>query len=231
MSKRLNAAALRHPSAVASELCGDQENLRMMNHPLLLAGAALGGLYVAKLWRDDLRAAEAGQAKPGALPGATRASRSAIVIAATGALMLLALETAGELALGIATEQSRMTWLFALYSICGASVIEELIFRGYLVMPNRGRAVLWAGIVAASALFALLHPYLWTTEGGFRLTLTTKGIFSTAILFASSLWFYAARFGPWNPTRSLLPCFAAHAAKNAGVVAIKAAMGYMGGAW
>lgn len=203
----------------------------MLNNPFLLVGATLAGLYVAKLWRDDLRAAEAGQGKPGALPGATRASRNAIVIAAAGALVLLAFETVGEIALGIDTEQSRMTWLFALYSICGASVIEELIFRGYLVLPNRGRAALWAGIVGASALFAVAHPYLWTTEGGFRLTLTIKGFFSTAVLFVSSLWFYAARFGPWNPTRSLLPCFAAHAAKNAGVVAIKAVTGYMGGVW
>jgi hypothetical protein len=29
----------------------------------------------------------------------------------------------------------------------------------------------------------------------------------------------------------LLPCFAAHAAKNLGVVAIKAALGFMGGLW
>lgn len=203
----------------------------MMNNPLLLIGATLAGLYVAKLWRDDLRAAEQGKAAPGALPGAARASRSALAIAIAGTLALLALETIGEIALGIASEQSQMTWLFALYSICGASVIEELIFRGYLVVPNRGRAALWASAVVASALFALVHSHLWATEGGFRLKLTTKGIFSTAILFATSLWFYAARFGPWNPTRSLLPCFVAHAAKNAGVVAIKAATGYMGGAW
>lgn len=203
----------------------------MMNHPLLLVGATLAGLYAAKLWRDDRRAAEQGKPAPGALPGATRTSRSALAIAMAGALVLLAIETIGEIALGVAAEQSRMTWLFALYSICGASVIEELIFRGYLVVPQRGRAMLWASAVAASALFAVVHSHLWATEGGFHLTLTTKGFFSTAILFATSLWFYAVRFGPWNPTRSLLPCFAAHAAKNAGVVAIKAATGYMGGAW
>lgn len=202
-----------------------------MNHPFLLIGAILAGLYVAKLWRDDLRAAERGRPKAGALPGATRASLAALAIAVGGALVLLALESLGEIALGISDEQSRMTWLFALYSICGASAIEELIFRGYIVAPDRGRAVLWISAIAASLLFAVLHPHLWTTEGGFRLTLTPKGFFSTAILFATSLWFYAARFGPWNPTRSLLPCFAAHAAKNAGVVAIKAATGYMAGPW
>jgi hypothetical protein len=50
-------------------------------------------------------------------------------------------------------------------------------------------------------------------------------------LFATSLWLYVARFASWNPTRSLLPCFVGHAAKNAGVVAIKAMAGYMGGLW
>jgi len=34
-----------------------------------------------------------------------------------------------------------------------------------------------------------------------------------------------------NPTRSLLPCIAAHAAKNAGVFVIKAAQGHVSGWW
>jgi hypothetical protein len=86
--------------------------------------------------------------------------------------------------------------------------------------------------VAASLVFAALHPFLWQSgEKGFALTLNTKGWFSTGAVFATSLWLYAARFGKWNPAQSLLPCFAAHAAKNVGVVAIKAATGYMGGAW
>lgn len=125
-----------------------------------------------------------------------------------------------------------MTWLFAAYSIVSAPVIEELIFRGWIVMENRGRLALWAGAVGASVVFALLHPFLWEWEDeGFKLTLNAKGAFSTAMLFAGSLWFYAARFAPWNPRRSLLPCFAAHAAKNLGVVAVKTACGYMEGLW
>jgi hypothetical protein len=58
-----------------------------------------------------------------------------------------------------------------------------------------------------------------------------KGWFSTAMVFAMSLWMYAARLAAWNPQRSLLPCFAAHAAKNLAVVAVKAATGFMGGLW
>jgi hypothetical protein len=203
-----------------------------MNHPLVLAAMTLAGLWLLKLWRDDLRAGTAGRASPGALPGAAPASRHAVLIAVSGALVLLALETAGEIALGVAAEQSRMTWLFALYSVTGAAVIEETIFRGWIAVTGRGPRLLWAGAIAASAVFALLHPFLWRWEdAGFELTLTTKGAFSTAVLFATSLWLYAARFAPWNPTRSLLPCFAAHAAKNAGVVAVKAAGGFMGPLW
>ena len=86
--------------------------------------------------------------------------------------------------------------------------------------------------MGASFVFAALHPFVWhSDEHGFALTLTAKGWFSAGAVFATSLWLYVARFAKWNPSQSLLPCFAAHAAKNAGVVAIKAATGYMGGLW
>lgn len=201
-----------------------------MNHPFLLVLLTLAGLYVARLWRNDLRRAGTPTAPVNPLPGATPATRRAIVIAVAGSLLLLGAETAGEAWLGIADQQSYMTWLFALYSVAAAPVIEELIFRGFLVVENHGRFALWAGTVVASAAFALLHPFLWQWDGeGFRFSLTTKGWFSTAILFVTSLWLYVARFAAWNPNHSLLPCFAAHAAKNAGVVIIKAATGFMAG--
>jgi membrane protease YdiL (CAAX protease family) len=197
---------------------------------LLIMTAA--GLYVGKLWLNDRRAARSGTAKPGALPGATEAPQRAVVIAVAGALVILAAETGGELALGLAAEQSRMTWLFALYSVVAAPVIEELIFRGWIVVENRGRAAMWAGAVGASAGFAALHPFLWRwDEAGFALTLGAKGWFSTGVVFALSLWLYAARLAPWNPQRSLLPCCAAHAAKNLGVVGVKLAAGFMGPLW
>jgi membrane protease YdiL (CAAX protease family) len=201
----------------------------MQNPALLLVLLAAGG-WVAWQWQADRVAARAsGAPQPGAFPGATDAPARATVIAIAGALGLLALETAGEFALGIAREQSRLTWLFAAYSVLSAPVIEELVFRGWIVVAHRGRALLGMSVVAASALFALLHPFLWRwDDAGLALTLTTKGAFSTAMLFAGSLWFYVARFAPWNPQRSLLPCFAAHAAKNAGVVAVKLALGFVG---
>jgi uncharacterized protein len=203
-----------------------------MNHPLLLVLLTAAGLYVAKLWQHDRRAARAGAPVRGALPGATDAPRRAVAISVAGALLLLGAETAGEIALGLAEAQSRMTWLFALYSVSAAAIIEELIFRGWLVVENRGRALQWVAAVAASVIFALLHPFLWRwDETGFAFTIGAKGWFSSAVVFATSLWFYVARLAPWNPQRSLLPCFAGHAAKNAGVVAVKAATGYMSGLW
>lgn len=203
-----------------------------MNHPLLLLLLTAGGIYVGRLWQDDCRTAQAGVQRPGALPGATPAPPRATLIGIAGAWLLLAAETAGEFKLGLAGEQSRMTWLFALYSICAAPIIEEVIFRGWLVITGRGRALLWSGIVAASLLFSALHPFLWRWENnGFELTIGAKGWFSTAVVFVTSLWFYAVRFGPWNPQNSLLPCCLAHAAKNLGVVAIKAASGFMSGLW
>ena len=203
-----------------------------MNNPLLLVLLTAAGLYATTLWREDLRAFRSGKTLPRPLPGATPTTGRAVAIAVIGSLVLLAAETFGEFTFGLAAEQSRMTWLFALYSVSAASFIEELIFRGWLVVENRGRLALWLGVLGASVAFAALHPFLWRwDDAGFALTPGTKGWFSTAVVFATSLWFYVARFAPWNPSRSLLPCVAGHAAKNLGVVAIKAALGYMSGAW
>ncbi len=202
----------------------------MSDHPLLLLLMILAGLYLAKLWRDDCRAAAAGHPHSNALPGATPASPRIITIAIAGALVLLAVETWGEIRLGIAAEQSQMTALFGLYTL-SAALIEEVIFRGYLVIPNRGAALRWSGIIAASLLFAVLHPFLWKWENGLVWTPGIKGWFSTGMIFLGSLWFYTLRFTAWNPQRSLLPCFAAHLAKNAGVIAIKAHQGFLGDWW
>jgi membrane protease YdiL (CAAX protease family) len=201
------------------------------DNPWLLAGMILAGGVVAKWWRDDYQAARRGRPAPQAFPGATPASGRALVIAAGGALVLLAAETAGEHALGLTAKQSQMTVLFGLYTLF-AAFGEELVFRGYLVVENRGRMTLVAGVILASLGFALLHPFLWNWEGS-RLSFRgdTKAWFSTAAVFAGSLWFYAVRFLPMNPTRSLLPCFVAHLTKNLGVFAIKYAEGFVSGWW
>lgn len=203
----------------------------MSDNPLLLLIVGAGALYLGKLWRDDLRARRAGRPNPRALPGATHAPRVASIIAAIGALLLLLVETVGEHLLGISAEQSTITWLFAAYTLV-APIIEELIFRGYLVIEHRGRNARWIGILVASAFFALIHAHLFDWgDNGFALTLTAKGFFTTGILFATSVWLYYTRFASWNPAHSLLPCIVAHAAKNAGVIVIKASTGFISGAW
>lgn len=212
----------------------------MQDDPLILLLLVAVSGYVAKLWLDDFRAAKKGRPAARPLPGAVAAPRRAVVIAVTGAIVLLAAETAGEIALGVSGGQSRMTVLFACYTLL-AAVVEEIVFRGFVVVAHRGAAVLWAGVVAASVLFAALHPFLWAWEGGWPLvgsepgrlvwTFGVKGWFSTACVFAGSLWFYAMRFAPLNPARSLVPCIAAHVAKNAGVIAIKGATGFVVGWW
>ncbi|HEX7631202.1 MAG TPA: CPBP family intramembrane glutamic endopeptidase [Lacunisphaera sp.] len=199
------------------------------NNPWLLVIMIVAGAVVARWWWQDLQVARQGPAR--GFPGATPASGRAVAIAATGALVLVALETAGESALGLAGQQSRMTGLFGLYTLV-AAFMEELVFRGYLVVENRGRAALWAGIVGTSLLFALLHPFLWEwRDGALHPQLNAKGWFSTGAVLAASLWFYAVRVLSMNPTRSLLPCIAAHLAKNLAVIGIKAAQGFIGGWW
>lgn len=200
-------------------------------NPLLLAGMIAGAGYLIKLWRDDYGAAQRGAPNARAFPGAVPAGGRVIALAVLGSLLLLAAETGGEQVLGLTTQQSRMTVLFGLYTLA-AAFIEELIFRGYLVVENRGRGALLAGIVGASLGFALLHPFLWEwKEGSLEFHPGAKGWFSTAMIFAGSLWFYAVRFLPANPAHSLLPCIAAHAAKNLGVFVIKYAQGFVDGWW
>ena len=206
-----------------------------MNNPLVLLLLTGVGLYFGKLWLDDLRSGANRPANgPAALPGATPAPTRAIVIAVIGSIIILALETWGEIALGLAGEQSKMTGLFALYSIAAAPLVEEIIFRGYLVVnpEKRGRSLAWVAAFGASLLFAALHPFLWKNDdAGFAFTFGAKGWFSTAAVFATSMWLYAARLAAWNPQRSLLPCFAGHAAKNLGVFAVKAATGFVASWW
>lgn len=204
------------------------------DNPLLQLGVLAISIVLAKWWYDDFQLVRrrTGPLPDRLFPGTTPASGLALGVAVAGSITLLAIETGGEYALGISGQQSRMTALFAVGTLA-AAFTEELIFRGYLVITNRGRGALMLGIMGASLLFALLHPFLWTwTDAGLvSHAHEPKAWFSTAMVFAGSLWFYAVRFLPINPTHSLLPCMAAHAAKNIGVIAIKYAQGFLGGWW
>lgn len=122
--------------------------------------------------------------------------------------------------------------MFAPYSVGGAPIIEELVFRGWPVVENRGKAIMWSAAIGASLVFATLPPFLWRwDDAGFALTLNAKGWFSTVVVFATSIWLYVVRLASWNPQRFLLPGFAGHAAKNLGVIVVKAAAGFIGALW
>jgi membrane protease YdiL (CAAX protease family) len=196
------------------------------DNPLMILAYVGIAAYILHLYFVDLRAEKSGEPNPKAMPGAKPAGARLFGIGVAGALVLLGLETGGEIALGIVTEQSEMVWYFV-FAALGAGVVEEVVFRGFLVVENRGRAALIGSCVGFSLIFALIHGHFWSNEEGFAWTFTTKAWFTTALLFANSLWFYALRFGPWNPTRSLFPCMLAHAASNLGVFAVKLAQGYV----
>ena len=169
-----------------------------------------------------------------AFPGTAPASAFLIIVAITGALVILAIETIGEYRLGTSATQSDIAGSFLLVMVA-AGFLEELIFRGYLVIENRGRFILWSGILVVSAIFTLGHAQYWllwgesSPTGDLSLNFTTGSHWTLMILFANSLWFYAVRFNRFNPARSLLPCFAAHISSNIGVFAIKLFQGHVVG--
>lgn len=201
------------------------------DNPWLLALLTAGCAVLAHWWWTDYRASAGGAPRPQAFPGAAPASGRMVLLAVGGSLLLLAAETAGEVALGLAAQQSKVTVLFGLYTLA-AAFGEELIFRGYLVVEGRGRRALVGGIIIASLGFTLLHPFLWEwRDGALHLQGSAKAWFSTGAIFTGSLWFYTVRFLPGNPQRSLLPCIAAHFVKNAGVFVIKYQQGFVAGWW
>lgn len=195
-------------------------------NPLMVIAYVVIAVYVLKLYLTDYRKVQAGEPNPNAMPGAQVFSSGLIWVGIAGALILLGLETSGELALGIAAEQSEMVWYFV-FAALGAGIVEEVIFRGFLVIENKGRSVLIASCVGFSLIFALIHGYFWDTEEGFTWTFSTKAWFSTSILFANSLFFYALRFCRWNSRHSIFPCMIAHAVSNLGVFFVKLAQGYI----
>jgi membrane protease YdiL (CAAX protease family) len=208
------------------------------DNPLL--NLTLVGLtaYVFAVWLGDLRRARArGVSDARVFPGAATCSWLAVGVAVVGALVLLGIETAGENALGVSGEQSNITVLYLLVMIA-AAFGEELVFRGYLVITGKGRAAFLASVIGCSLFFALGHPFLWDwkspAEGQpqqWVFDLSLKGWWSTGVVFVFSLWLYTMRFWRKNPKRSIIPCIAAHLAKNLGVFVIKLAQGHVSGWW
>lgn len=208
----------------------------MTESPLLILVLFAGAAYLAKLWYDDYRATNSGNPNPRALPGATSASLKLIWIGVFGAIILVGIETVGEISLGVSEDQTDIPAILLL-SMIGAGILEEIIFRGYLAIQSKGRNLLILSVIGFSLLFALLHYqyYIDYSNEGDYATLTIKlGLkesWSLMILFVNSLWFYSLRFLKWNPNRSLMPCFSAHIASNIAVFVVKLAQGHVVGLW
>ncbi len=216
----------------------------MQSDPLMIFVMFGASLFIFKMWLEDFFNARKGNPHPKAFPGAVACPPMGVIIAVVGTLILVLVETGGEYALGVSAEQSDITWLFLL-SMIAAAFIEELIFRGYLVVQNKGKKMLIGSIVLFSFLFAILHPFMWDLElpsdasggagrfwrGEWTFDFGVKAWFSTILVFANSLWFYAVRFYSYNPQRSLIPCMAAHFASNIGVFVIKLMQGHVVGVW
>jgi membrane protease YdiL (CAAX protease family) len=193
-------------------------------------------LYLFYMWLWDYRHfAKKGELRKGAFEGATTAPTKLIIIAITSALLLLAIVSVAENLAGATADQTSVA-PFALISWIGAGFVEELIFRGYLVVKNKGTATLLVSILFFSLIFAVGHPFLWdyTVEDGasvfsgvWKFNPTLQATIATLSVFCCSLLFYTLRFLPINKNRSILPCICAHIAYNCGVFATKLAQGYV----
>ncbi|MGE9291757.1 MAG: CPBP family intramembrane glutamic endopeptidase [Puniceicoccales bacterium] len=189
-----------------------------------VSGLIYGGIALVVLWFwiSDCR-----EGRTGGFPGASLAPVRTLIWAGIGGLALTLLETWGESLLGLTAEQTEMA-AFALVPVLAAAVIEEIVFRGYLVVDHKGKAWLVGSIFGFSLIFSLIHPYLWSWEDGqLSIEWTTKGVFSTVFVLVNSLWFYTVRFSLGNRSHSLLPCFVAHGMSNFAVWAIKGFQGYL----
>ncbi|MAV39503.1 MAG: CPBP family intramembrane metalloprotease [Puniceicoccaceae bacterium] len=198
----------------------------MNEDPLIIAFYLAIALYLGHVYRLDIQAFSKGVPNAKALPGAVPIPALLTVASVLLGIVLLGNAVIGEYALGLVDAQSEMVWFFIFASL-SAGVIEEIVFRGYLVFENRGRNALLLSCLAFSLLFALIHGYLWSFEDGFSWVFTVQSIYNTWILFINSLVFYGIRFGPWNPQRSMLPSIIAHMVFNLGVFLVKWMQGFI----
>lgn len=206
----------------------------MTENPVFIVLTLVAAGYIFNIWRQDYRAFSPGKEVGNPLPGASPVTLSWAVIGAVGALVIVGIETAGEIALGVSGDQSTVVVISLIPFIC-AGFMEELIFRGFAFYDKKGPKILWLSIIGASLLFALAHFQYYTepVDGGSwwekTLKIDPQSSWSLLILFVNSIWFYILRFAPTNTHRSLIPCFAAHIASNVGVFIVKLAQGHVTG--
>ena len=194
--------------------------------------------YLFFLWFSDFKYFIKNNAiKKNAIEGATTTPVVLVVIAFFASIALLCVHTCTEISLGVANEQSKVQF-WALFSWIGAAFIEELIFRGYLVVKNKGKLVLWGSIFFFSLIFAIGHPFMWDYTipenaqfgaGEWKFNFSAQTINATISVFECSLLFYVLRFLPLNENRSIIPRIVGHCTYNLGVFITKMCQGFV--AW
>ncbi len=171
------------------------------------------------------------------LEGATTTPIVLVFIAIFASIALLCVHTCTEISLGVVGEQTKVKF-WALFSWIGAAFIEELIFRGYLVVKNKGSVMLWGSIFFFSLIFAIGHPFVWDYTipenaqfwaGEWKFNFSAQTINATISVFECSLLFYVLRFLPLNENRSIIPCIVGHCTYNLGVFITKMCQGFV--AW
>ncbi len=192
--------------------------------------------YLFYMWFSDFKIFRKTKViEKNALAGATTSPVVLIVIAFFASIALLFVHTCTEMTLAVVDEQSKVKF-WALFSWVGAAFIEELIFRGYLVVKNKGKVALYGSIFFFSLIFALGHPFMWDYtipenaqfwSGTWTFNISAQTVNATISIFECSLLFYVLRFLPLNENRSIIPCIVGHCTYNVGVFITKACQGFV----
>jgi len=175
------------------------------------------GLFVLVAWARERRKRTTTGESEKFWPGTTYAPTGAYFIAATGAILITIAEAAVEKRAGLTEQQSILPAIF-IFQLLGASIVEEMLFRGFVAPGELFGRKLLALMIVGSLVFALIHNFDLSEP---------EGKVSAVFAFITSLWLYVVRFNPLNPDRSLLPCFMAHTVRNLAVFGIKGAQGFI----
>jgi membrane protease YdiL (CAAX protease family) len=175
------------------------------------------GLFVLVAWARERRKRTITGEPEKFWPGTTYAPTGAYFVAAAGAILITITEAAVEKRAGLTEQQSVLPAIF-IFQLLGASIVEEMLFRGFVAPGELFGRKLLALMIVGSLVFALIHNFDLSEP---------EGKVSAVFAFITSLWLYVVRFNPLNPDRSLLPCFMAHTVRNLAVFGIKGAQGFI----
>jgi membrane protease YdiL (CAAX protease family) len=175
------------------------------------------GLFVLIAWARERRKRTLNGESEKFWPGTTYAPMGAYFVAAAGAILITIAEAAVEKRAGLTELQDHLPAIF-IFQLLGASVVEEMLFRGFVAPGELFGRKLLALMIVGSLVFALIHNFDLSEP---------EGQVNALFAFITSLWLYVVRFNPLNPDRSLLPCFMAHTVRNLAVFGIKWAQGFV----